>query len=132
MKNLIPYKLFESHEGDSILDVKDILLELEDDGFVIESEKIFDKIVNPEDYPKGYRRVVTEFRISKGETYSGGVRNLSSLIKWVEIKNVILRLTEYVEENEGSVRYFFDGFENKDNIEDDIAFWKLRLLVDVI
>lgn len=129
MKNLIPYKVFESQESDSILDVKDILLELEDDGFIIESDKIFDKIVNPEDYPKGYRRVVTEFRISK----EVAVRHkASSLIKWGEIKDTILRLTEYVEENEGVVRCFLDGTEYKGKIiEDDIAFWDLRLLVDI-
>ena len=91
MKHIKSYKIFESRIEDLEDNVKDILLELEDEGFQIEISRI-SKDVDGDTLQRRTIRtdVFLEVRISRpwGSTKGG-------IIIWREIKDVIIRLTEW-------------------------------------
>jgi hypothetical protein len=99
------FKQFESIDWDSennfVHDLEDITLELKDDGFLVDirlnrsTRTDIRSVVKPSEY---------EVRISKP-----GFR--TSLIEWREIKDTVIRLTEYCYDNGWSVRFWADGTE---------------------
>jgi hypothetical protein len=107
VKHLKSYKLFESRIEDLEDDVRDILLELEDEGFQIEisrtnkdveiePKKFFNKlrtdvflevrVMRPWGSPD---RVIPNTPTPPGGTYPG------SILIWREVKDAIIRLTEW-------------------------------------
>ena len=99
------FKQFESIDWDSennfVHDLEDITLELKDEGMIVDirlnkSTSIYVYgTVKPLEY---------ELRISKP-----GFR--TSLFEWSEIKDTVIRLTEYCYGNYWSVRFWADGTE---------------------
>ena len=92
MKHIKSYKIFESRIEDLEDNVKDILLELEDEGFQIEISRISKDVYLKVGYISYYQRtdVFLEVRISRSwDSPKGGI------IIWGEIKDVIIRLTEW-------------------------------------
>ncbi len=107
MKHLKSYKLFESRIEDLEDDVKDILLELEDEGFQIEISRISKDVeIDTEGYfchnrtdvflevrvmrPWGSSdRVIPNSPTPPGGTYPGNI------FIWREVKDAIIRLTEW-------------------------------------
>ena len=105
MKNIKRYKQFEStdwnSENEFVHDLEDITLELKDEGMLVDirlnrstSVAVYGS-VKPSEY---------EVRISKPGLRTG-------LIHWFEIKETVIRLTEYCYENGWSVRFWSDGRE---------------------
>lgn len=91
MKHIKSYKIFESRIEDLEDNVKDILLELEDEGFQIEISRI-SKDVDDDTLQRVTKRtdVFLEVRVSRPwGSPKGGI------IIWREIKDVIIRLTEW-------------------------------------
>ena len=98
-------KKFEStdweYENKFVSDLEDIALELKDEGMIVDirlnkSTSIYVYgTVKPLEY---------ELRISKP-----GFR--TSLFEWSEIKDTVIRLTEYCYDNDWSVRFWTDGTE---------------------
>lgn len=133
MKHLKNYNIFESIKVDYqsenyfINNIGDILLELKDDGFLVDIRL---SRINPVEY---------EIRISK----PGYNRNL---IYWSEVKDEIIRLTEYSYSNDYSVRFWADGvewiaeidrigFKKEDDfkgISDSITQFSIRILLKKI
>lgn len=134
MKHLKNYNTFESinlgnfkgvdyqSENYFINNIGDILLELKDDGFLVDIRL---SRINPVEY---------EIRISK----PGYNRNL---ISWSEVKDGIIRLTEYSYNNDYSVRFWADGvewmigFKKEDDfkgISDSITQFSIRILLKKI
>lgn len=123
MKHLKNYNTFESiipwlevnlgnfkgvdykSENYFINNIGDMLLELKDDGFLVDIRL---SRINPVEY---------EIRISK----PGYNRNL---IFWSEVKDEIIRLTEYSYNNDYSVRFWADGVEWIPKIEDPMIGFK--------
>ena len=107
MKHLKSYKLFESRIEDLEDDVRDILLELEDEGFQIEISRISKDVeIDTEGYfchnrtdvflevrvmrPWGSPdRVIPNTPTPPGGTYPGNI------LIWREVKDAIIRLTEW-------------------------------------
>ena len=107
MKHLKSYKLFESRIVDLEDDVRDILLELEDEGFQIEISRISKDVeIDTEGYfchnrtdvflevrvmrPWGSSdRVIPNSPTPPGGTYPGNI------FIWREVKDAIIRLTEW-------------------------------------
>jgi len=107
VKHLKSYKLFESRIEDLEDDVRDILLELEDDGFQIEISRISKDVeIDTEGYfchnrtdvflevrvmrPWGSPdRVIPNTPTPPGGTYPGNI------LIWREVKDAIIRLTEW-------------------------------------
>lgn len=109
MKYLTKYKQFESTDWNSenkfVHDIEDITLELKDEGFLVDvrlnrSTSVYVYgLSNSEKKPLEY-----EVRISKPGL-------MTDLIEWSEIKDTVIRLTEYCYENDWSVRFWGDGTE---------------------
>ena len=128
MKHL---KRFESTDWNSennfVSDLEDISLELKDEGMIVDirlnkSTSIYVYgTVKPLEY---------ELRISRP-----GFR--TDLIEWSEIKDTVIRLTEYCYDNGWSVRFWADGIEfltgcKKEEdftIGDGITQFSLRMLI---
>ena len=98
-------KKFESTDWESenkfVSDLEDISLELKDEGMIVDirlnkSTSVYVYgVVKPLEY---------EIRISKP-----GFR--TALFEWCEIKDTVIRLTEYCYDNDWSVRFWADGIE---------------------
>ena len=110
MKHL---KRFESTDWNSennfVSDLEDITLELKDEGMIVDirlnkSTSVYVYgTVKPLEY---------EIRISKpAAIYNPMVTFSRDLINWSEIKDTVIRLTEYCYENGWSVRFWADGTE---------------------
>jgi hypothetical protein len=103
-------KKFESTDWSSeqnfVSDLEDIALELKDEGMIVDirlnkSTSIYSTSI----YVYGtVKPLEYELRISKP-----GFR--TSLFEWSEIKDTVIRLTEYCYENGWSVRFWGDGRE---------------------
>jgi hypothetical protein len=110
------FKQFESIDWDSennfVHDLEDITLELKDEGMLVDirlnrsTRTDIHSVAKPSEY---------EVRISKP-----GFKNIrrylsilakTDLIEWSEIKDTVIRLTEYCYENGWSVRFWADGTE---------------------
>ena len=101
------FKQFEStdwnSENEFVHDLEDITLELKDEGMLVDirlnrsTRTDNHSVAKPSEY---------EVRISKPGLTIGG-----SLIHWSEIKDTVIRLTEYCYENGWSVRFWADGRE---------------------
>lgn len=105
MKYLNRYKQFESTDWKSeqnfVSDLEDITLELKDEGMLVDVRlnKSTSTYVYGTVKPLEY-----EVRISRP-----GFR--TDLIEWSEIKDTVIRLTEYCYDNGWSVRFWADGVE---------------------
>ena len=107
MKHLKSYKIFESRIEDFEDNVQDILLELEDEGFQIEISRIHKDVeIEPEKFFNKLRTdVFLEVRILRPwGSPDREIPNLPSppggkypgnLFFWFEIKDAIIRLTEW-------------------------------------
>lgn len=101
MRHLKTYKLFESNIDDFEDNVRDILLELEDDGFQIHifsykkhSDIIVEvRIMRPYGSPQ---RVIPGAPEPPGGTYPGNI------FLWKEVKDAIVRLNEWYYEYSGN------------------------------
>lgn len=121
MKNIKRYKQFEStdwnSENEFVHDLEDITLELKDEGMLVDirlsrstrrngpigSTTPIHSVAKPLEY---------EIRISKpAAIYNPMVTFSRDLINWSEIKDTVIRLTEYCYENGWSVRFWADGRE---------------------
>ena len=111
MKNIKSYKQFEStdwnSENEFVHDLEDITLELKDEGMLVDirlnrstSVAVYGS-VKPSEY---------EVRISKPGLRTGLIQGLAGFY-WFEIKDTVIRLTEYCYENGWSVRFWADGRE---------------------
>lgn len=105
MRNIKNFKQFESIDWDLenkfVSDLEDITLELKDEGFIVDVR--LNKRTSI--YVYGHVKPLEyEIRISKP-----GFR--TDLIEWGEIKDTVIRLTEYCYENGWSVRFWGDGTE---------------------
>jgi hypothetical protein len=125
------FKQFESIDWDSennfVHDLEDITLELKDEGVLVDirlnrsTRTDNHSVAKPSEY---------EVRISKS-----GFR--TDLIEWSEIKDTVIRLTEYCYENGWSVRFWADGTEfltgcKKEEdftISDSITQFSFRMLI---
>jgi len=126
------FKQFEStdwnSENEFVHDLEDITLELKDEGMLVDirlnkstgySARNF--VAKPSEY---------EVRISKP-----GFR--TALFEWSEIKDTVIRLTEYCYDNGWSVRFWSDGTEfltgcKKEEdftISDSITQFSFRMLI---
>ncbi len=116
MKHIKSYKIFESRIEDLEDNVKDILLELEDEGFQIEISRI-SKDVDDDTLQRRTIRtdVFLEVRVLRPwNSQPGGI------IIWREIKDVIIRLTEWyysqsiyepIDKDDSPLRFFNGGIE---------------------
>lgn len=121
MKNIKRYKQFESTNWDSenefVHDLEDITLELKDEGMLVDirlnrsTRTDNHSVAKPSEY---------EVRISKpGLTIGGSLIHFGQelfyqqlqVTQWFEIKDTVIRLTEYCYENGWSVRFWADGRE---------------------
>ena len=113
MKHLKSYKLFESHIDDFEDIIRDILLELEDDGFQVEIDRnrkdieddtlqrkvkrsevfVEVRIMRPWNSPQ---RVIPGAPEPPGGTYPGNI------FLWKEVKDAIVRLNEWYYEYSGN------------------------------
>jgi len=127
------FKQFEStdwnSENEFVHDLEDITLELKDEGMLVDirlnrsTRTDNHSVAKPSEY---------EVRISKPGLTIGG-----SLIHWSEIKDTVIRLTEYCYENGWSVRFWADGREfltgcKKEEdftISDSITQFSFRMLI---
>lgn len=128
MKNIKRFKQFERFNWDLLVqfvhDLEDITLELKDDGILVD--------IRINKYSPGPFAIPCEYevRISKP-----GFR--TDLIEWSEIKDTVIRLTEYCYGNGWSVRFWADGTEfltgcKKEEdftIGDGITQFSFRILV---
>jgi hypothetical protein len=138
MKYLKNFK--ESIESNFFLlkdDISDMLLDLEDDGMVIDFHTAKRGTYN------FFYRGKYEFVISKPDAYNKHAKastfDVSNLILWKEVKDVIKRITNYVIDNGASIRYFSDSIEfgitsNKKEFisgfdRDDMSQFNLRILI---
>ncbi len=102
MKYLTKYKKFESKwesENKFVHDLEDITLELKDEGMLVD---VTLNTVSKAVY--GFEPLEYEIRITKPGLMTG-------LIEWSEIKDTVIRLTEYCYDNGWSVRFWADGIE---------------------
>jgi hypothetical protein len=106
------FKQFESIDWDSennfVHDLEDITLELKDEGMIVDIRLNKSTLIavygNYGRNQIGGKPSEYEVRISKP-----GFR--TSLIEWSEIKDTVIRLTEYCYDNGWSVRFWADGTE---------------------
>jgi hypothetical protein len=106
------FKQFESIDWDSennfVHDLEDITLELKDEGMIVDIRINKWQLIRLNKTTRTIRSVAKpseyEVRISKP-----GFR--TSLIEWSEIKDTVIRLTEYCYDNGWSVRFWADGTE---------------------
>lgn len=121
MKNIKSYKQFEStdwnSENEFVHDLEDITLELKDEGMLVDirlnrsTSVNFHTLDNISVYGS-VKPLEYEIRISKpAATYNPMVTYSRDLINWSEIKDTVIRLTEYCYENGWSVRFWADGTE---------------------
>jgi hypothetical protein len=107
MRHIKNYKKFESVdyqiENQFINEIADITLELKDSGYLV------DVRVNR------FKPVEYEIRISQF-----GYRN--NLITWGELKETIIRITQFSYDNGYMVRFFADGIEFMKGFKNDIDF----------
>ena len=131
MKYLTKYKQFESTDWDLenkfVHDLEDITLELKDEGFLVDVRLNKSTSI----YVYGHVKPLEyEIRISKPGL-------MTDLIEWSEIKDTVIRLTEYCYENDWSVRFWGDGTEfltgcKKEEdftIGDGITMFSFRMLI---
>lgn len=131
MKYLTKYKQFESTDWDLenkfVSDLEDITLELKDEGFLVDVRLNKSTSI----YVYGHVKPLEyEIRISKPGL-------MTDLIEWSEIKDAVIRLTEYCYENDWSVRFWGDGTEfltgcKKEEdftIGDSITQFSFRMLI---
>ena len=100
MKHLKTYKLFESNIDDFEDNVRDILLELEDEGLQIEIDRTRKDVEG-----KKHSEIIVEVRIMRpfdapdrvipGVAQPPGGKYPGNLFFWYEIKDTIIRLTEW-------------------------------------
>lgn len=141
MRYLKSYKIFEDVEppkSKMCEDIEDMLLELQDEGMEIKFNNVR--------YLKGRMKFGTyEFVISKPNARDrhrdAPMFDVSNLVLWGEVKEVVRRIANYVYSNGGSIRFFSDGIEwgvnnnsNHDFINnydsDGISQFNLRLLIE--
>lgn len=91
MNYLISYKIFEYNQ-DISKDIKDILVELEDDGF---SCKVIDREMNRE---KSGNYIIMIERKSKIQTGSTSYFIKTEKFQFGEVKDVLLRIYQYMRE----------------------------------
>jgi hypothetical protein len=131
VKKIKYFKQFESTdwnlENEFVHDLEDITLELKDEGMLVDirlnrsTRKNNRSVAKPSEY---------EVRISRP-----GFKKY--LISWSEIKDTVIRLTEYCYENDWGVRFWADGIEfltgcKKEEdftIGDDITQFSFRMLI---
>lgn len=138
MKHIKKFKesnTWRNHEiFDSENDINDMLLELQDDGFIVTQ----DVIMKASDKP--YRIRLLEVVIER-KNPRGIIQH--SAIRFKEIKEVIFRILGYVSEKEGSIRFFLDGieigreddkFKNEEDFKDfdENSFFRFRMLIEVL
>ena len=137
------FKQFESIDWDSennfVHDLEDIALELKDEGMLVDirlnrsTRTDIHSVAKPSEYEirinkpgkPGFINVVTAYT------------DRTSLIEWSEIKDTVIRLTEYCYENGWSVRFWADGTEfltgcKKEEdftISDSITQFSFRMLI---
>lgn len=114
MKNIKRYKQFEStdwnSENEFVHDLEDITLELKDEGMLVDIR------LNRSTRTNGPIGPTTPISVAKPSEYEvriskPGKPGFISLIEWSEIKDTVIRLTEYCYENGWSVRFWSDGRE---------------------
>ena len=106
MRHIKPYKLFESRIQDLEDNVRDILLELEDEGFQIEMSRI-SKDVEDDTLQRRTKRTDvflevrvlrpwgSEDRVIPNTPTPPGGKYPGNIFIWREIKDAIIRLTEW-------------------------------------
>jgi hypothetical protein len=103
MYNIKNFKQFESiffsdSEKKFFSDLEDIMLELKDDGMIV-------------DIILKRREIIDGGHIRPGEYEIKISKQGAKPIKWPEIKDAVIRITEYCYSNYWSVRYWLDGNE---------------------
>lgn len=138
MKNIKRYKQFEStdwnSENEFVHDLEDITLELKDEGMLVDIRLSRSTRTNNHSVAKPLEY---EIRISKpAAIYNPMVTFSRDLINWSEIKDTVIRLTEYCYENDWGVGFWSDGVELKDfkkeedfTIGDGITQFSFRMLI---
>lgn len=165
MKYIKSYKIFESRIDDMEDIIKDILIELEDQGLQIEINRISKDVdIDPERYfGKTRTEVYLEIRIMRpwnspnrvipGAPQPPGGSYPGNLLFWYEIKDAIIRLTDWyysqsinepinketiyrVDKDKSPFRMYNSGIEfgigwhkpeDFDNLGDFISFSSLRI-----
>lgn len=124
MRNIKNFKQFESTDWKSeqnfVSDLEDITLELKDEGMIVSVSLI--NVIPTKEY---------EISITK----PGFNRDL---IDWSEIKDTVIRVTEYCYQNDSTVKFFADGhefmigFKKEEDfigIGDGITQFRFRMLI---
>jgi len=122
MKHLKSYKLFESRINDMEDEIKDILIELEDNGLQIEMDRTRKDV---EGSSKGYTDTFIEVRIMRpyespdrvipGVPQPPGGKYPGNLFFWYEVKDAIIRLNDWYYEYSGNE--FTPGIDGKTSSE---------------
>ena len=109
MKHLKSYKLFESRINDMEDEIKDILIELEDNGLQIEMDRTRKDV---EGSSKGYTDTFIEVRIMRpyespdrvipGVPQPPGGKYPGNLFFWYEVKDAIIRINDWYYEYSGN------------------------------
>lgn len=134
MKYIKTYKIFENKLSMKD-DIQDMLLELEDEGMIVEFNNVkTDK--------KTYEFVISKPDHNNSNFFYGTgypMFDTSHLVLWGEVKEVVKRITEYVYSNSGHIRFFSDGIEwgvsNSNDFmdqyegSDKLSQHRLRLLI---
>lgn len=132
MKYLKPYKLFENTSSMKD-DVNDMLLELQDAGMSVEFNNVK---IDGLTYEFVISKPVKEIDINRRDL---DMFDTSHLLLWKDVKEVVKRITGYVYDNGGKIRFFSDGIEwgvsdSRDFMDqfegaDYISQRRLRLLI---